>query len=376
MATGRHGPEANPMVEDRTPNDATCAVPDANSAIVRVDVLRKFREIVTGLGGDADELLARIQVDPQILKNRHAVIPYRSLVVLLETAASELRCPDFGMRLAKAQGGVKVLGPLEYVMSNSPTVRAAFRYCARYIQVYGTGSQLRSQVGYTPDAVLFQLRMLLAGLPSQPQNVERALLLTQDIALTISHGQVRASEVWLTHSPVADPARYREHFGTEVRFGQRLNGIFFSDRDLDLPIPNVDPQIYEISTHFIQQNFPLSQGVLSTRVRLLVERMLVNGDSDLGGVASLLGMQLRKLQRCLRAEGQSLESIQESVRQQTVLRYLEQSSLPLVEVAKLLGYSDRSTLSRSCQRWFSLTANEIRAGARRRDGGDAEKASA
>jgi AraC-like DNA-binding protein len=286
------------------------------------------------------------------------------LVILLETAASSLCCPDFGMRLAKAQGGVKVLGPLEYAMRNSPTVREAFRYCARYIQVYGTASQLRSQPGVAPDALFFQLRMLVARLPAQPQNIERVLLLTQDIALTISHGQVRASEVWLTHSPQSHPDRYREYFGAEVRFRQSMNGICFTNCDLDRPIPSVDAQIYEISTAFIQKNFPLNHGVLTTRVRATVERMLSNRSFSLGDVAAVLGMQGRTLQRHLRAEGQSLESIQESVRRETVLRYLEHSTLPLFQIALLVGYADTSILSRSCQRWFSLTATEIRAGAR------------
>lgn len=336
---------------------------DAGAAIVRVDALRKFHEIVTELGGDAHKLLAAAQIDADILSNSHAVLPYRSLVVLLEAAASSLRCPDFGMRLAKAQGGVKVLGPLEYVMRNSPTVREAFRYCAKYIQVYGTASQLRSKTGLSPDALFFHLRMLVARLPVQPQNIERVLLLTQDIALTISHGKVRASEVWLSHAPVSHPNRYRDCFETEVRFGQSMNGIFFAEHDLDLPIASADEQVYEISTAFIQKNFPLNRGVLTTRVRSTVERMLPHRTLSLGAVASVLSMRCRTLQRHLQAEGQSLESIQESVRREAALRYLRESALSLFQIARLLGYADTSILSRSCQRWFSLTATEIRGGA-------------
>jgi AraC-like DNA-binding protein len=337
---------------------------NAGAAIVRVDALRKFHEIVADLGGDARQLLAEAQIDSDILNNRHAVIPYRSLVILLEAAASSLRCADFGMRLAKAQGGVKVLGPLEYAMRNSPTVREAFRYCAKYIQVYGTASQLRSKPGFVPDALFFHLRMLVSRLPAQPQNIERVLLLTQDIALTISHEKVRANEVWLTHAPVSHPDRYRDYFGAEVRFGQSMNGIFFSEHDLDLPIPSVDEQVYEISTAFIQKNFPLNRGVLTTRVRASVERLLSHRTLSLGAVASLLGLRCRTLQRHLRAEGESLESIQDSVRRDVALRYLKHSTLPLYRIARLLGYADTSILSRSCQRWFSLSATEIRVGAR------------
>src|SRR5262245_45422287 len=85
---------------------------ERGAPMVRVDSLRKFPDIVSRLGGNARELLAQAQIDPAVLNKRHAVIPYRSLVHLLERAAAELACPEFGMRLAAAQGGVKILGPL------------------------------------------------------------------------------------------------------------------------------------------------------------------------------------------------------------------------------------------------------------------------
>lgn len=365
------------MTEDRKPEAATdSGALEVGTAMVRVDALRKFPEVVRRLGGDANSLLAKVQIDPAILNNRHAVIPYRSLVHVLERAATELRCPDFGMRLATAQGGIKVLGPLEFAMRNSRTLREAFRYCAEHVQVYSTASHMRVKAGHAPDALFFQLEILLGRLPPHPQSVERALLLTQDIALTISQGQVRAREVWITHEPLSPPARYREYFGTEVRFGQSMDGLFFTDRDLDLPIPNIDSQIYELSTDFIENRFPSADAVLSTRVRTIVERLLLEGECTYSSVASMLGMHPRTLQRRLRSEGESVESIKDSVRRDIALRYLKQSSMPLIRVAKMLGYSETSTLSRSCFRWFSLSPRQLRAGATRSAGDEQTKESA
>jgi len=352
------------MSEHRKPDAAAdSGALEAGSAMVRVDALRKFPEVVTRLGGDPNSLLAKVQIEPAVLNNRHAVIPYRSLVLILERAATELRCPDFGMRLATAQGGVKVLGPLEFAMCNSRTVREAFRYCADHVQVYSTASHMRITPGLAPGALFFQLEILVGRLPPHPQSIERALLLTQNIAQTVSQGQVRAREVWITHEPLAPPARYQEYFGAEVRFGQRMDGLFFTERDLDLPIPNVDAQIYELSTDFIENRFPSADAVLSPRVRTIVERLLLEGDCTYNSVASMLGMHPRTLQRRLRSEGESVESIKDSVRREIALRYLKQSSVPLIRVAKMLGYSETSALSRSCYRWFALSPRQLRAGA-------------
>src|ERR1700676_4318292 len=118
------------------PTDTTTA--DTSAAVVRVDALRKFRQVVDGLGGDPEVLLANAQIDSAALENRHAVISYRMMVHLLERAASELKCPDFGIRLAAAQNGAKVLGPIEVVMANSNTLGDAFRYCAAHLQAYSS----------------------------------------------------------------------------------------------------------------------------------------------------------------------------------------------------------------------------------------------
>ena len=63
------------------------------------------------------------------------------MVHLLERAASELKCPDFGIRLASAQNGAKVLGPIQVVMANSNTLGDAYRYCAAHLKAYSSAVQ-------------------------------------------------------------------------------------------------------------------------------------------------------------------------------------------------------------------------------------------
>src|SRR5215468_1641320 len=131
------------MVDVKRPerDGSDAGVQDGGTGMVHVGLLHRFNEVVTQLGGDPSALLLKSQVEPAALQNRHAVIPHRTFVKLLERAASELSSPDFGMRLAAAQGGVKVLGPLGYVMRNSQTVRDAFRYCIEYVRAYSTAAQ-------------------------------------------------------------------------------------------------------------------------------------------------------------------------------------------------------------------------------------------
>jgi AraC-like DNA-binding protein len=327
--------------------------------MVRVDALRKYAEVVAQLGGDPDALLAKFQIDPAILSNRHAVIPYRSFVHLLERTAAELSCRDFGMRLAAVQGA-KVLGPLEVAMRNSGTVREAFSYCAEHVRAYSSGTRICIEDDRAADTVFLRFEILLSRLPHHPQTVEHALLNTQYNLRDMSGGQVRAREVWFTHEALAPMAAYRANFGATVRFGQSMNGLLISRRAFDLPIPNGDPQLYELATNFIEHRFPPAEPSVSTRVRAAIERLLPAGSCSYAGVASMLGMHPRTLQRRLRAEGACFESIKDDVRRDIALRYLQQPAIPLIRVAELLGYSETSVLSRSCYRWFAASPRQLR----------------
>src|SRR5690242_7129888 len=156
---------------------------DGGTAMVHAGLLLQFREVVAQLGGDASALLLKSQIDPAALDNRHAVVPQRNFVRLLERTAAELSCPDFGMRLAAAQGGVKVIGPLGYVMRNSRTVRDAYQYCIEYVQAYSTAATMSFEESNAEGSVFLHLETFLGKPPNHPQTHERALLLTQLIAL-------------------------------------------------------------------------------------------------------------------------------------------------------------------------------------------------
>jgi AraC-like DNA-binding protein len=329
---------------------------------VRIDALQDFNELVASLGADPRVLLRASQIEPSLLENKNGVISYRLMVQLLERAAIELRCPDFGMRLAATQavqGPTKLLGPVDVAMRNSPTLGDAFRYCADHIQAYNRALRICFEK-LPDDSTVFMLFEIVLGLPRQQQAVEHSLALTQHAMLAISRGQARAREVWFTHDPVAPAAIYRANFNATLRFGQSMNGLVFDEQDLNLPVPDPDPQLYEMATCFIDDRFPIAAMSLSTRVRIIVAHLLLEGDCTHERVASALGLHPRTLQRRLREEGGSFEAIKDNLRRDVALRYLTQPNVPLVRVTEILGYSETSVLSRSCHRWFSASPRKLR----------------
>ena len=128
-------------------------------------------------------------------------------------------------------------------------------------------------------------------------------MLTQLIAREITQGRAAAREVWFKHKPMIPLPLYRKYFGVAVLFGRPLDGMLFTNAALDLPIPNTDDQLYELTTDFIEQRFPAIDAPLNLRVRTIVAHLLLDGDCNCGEVAARLNMHPRTLQRRLRTAG-------------------------------------------------------------------------
>ncbi|HSW15306.1 MAG TPA: AraC family transcriptional regulator [Solimonas sp.] len=345
------------------------AKPQADdTGTVRTGTLGRLQELVTALGGDASALLGKSQIDAALLADENGAVAYRSLAQVLEHAAAELACPDFGMRLAAAQarqGATKALGPMGVAMRHAPTLREALQYLVHHMHACSTATRLCMEKLPGDGRVFMAFEIVPANPAQQRQAVEHALALTRHVVDAISKGQARVSEVWFSHAPLNPTSVYRANFGATARFGQSMNGLFFEERDLDLPVPERDAQLHEIATSYIERRFPGVPMRLSTRVRIIITHLLADSSCSHERVAARLGLHPRTLQRRLRDEGESFEGIKDQVRRDVALRHLGQANISLVKMTEILGYSETSVLSRSCLRWFSASPRQLRKGQRR-----------
>lgn len=349
--------------EEHDPSRIAAQDKTEQRAAVRGATLLGFRDLALSLGSEPESLLRDCGIDATVLDDPNGFIAFPAMAQLLERAAQRLDCPDFGLRLAAAQaaqGATRILGPLDVAMRNSPTLGDAFRYCAEHMSACSTATRITLEELPRERRVLMQFEQLAGSEAATPQSIEHGLAATQYATRALSGGRASAREVWFTHKPIASAAVYRASFNATVRFNQSVIGLFFSAQDLSLPVPEADPQLYEIATSYIDDRFPAATSSLGSRVRAMIARLLVEGDCSPERVAEALGLHLRTLQRRLREEGLSFEGIKDSVRRDVALRYLQQPNIPLVKVTEILGYSETSVLSRSCHRWFAASPRQLR----------------
>ena len=333
---------------------------EARFDLVHSDTIRFFPELVKDLGGDSEALLRKAGVDPKAVLERGSILEYRAVIELFEIAATELRCADFGLRLAARQGGTQVMGPIGVAMKNSKTLGQALGYCAKQIQAYCLATRVRFVPDRTNHKLFIGLEILLDGVADRAQIVEHGLLLASLNVIDITGAAARVRQVSFCHPPLSSRKIYQDAFGCGVLFGAVADGIVLEESDLLCPVIDPDEQLYEMATSFIASHYPPNAPPMHAQVRALINRYLGGEDCTNERVAADLWIHPRTLQRRLRSEGKSFESIKGEVRRELLMRYLLHPDMSLGNVAEKLGYADQSVLTRSCYRWFCVSPRKLR----------------
>jgi len=330
------------------------------AAMVRVEAVRGYRELVAELGGDPVRLLRAAKIKSAAFDQPASFVSFRAVVQLLERSARDLACPDFGFRLAERQD-IGILGPLAVAMRSSATVGEAMRCASKYVYVYNAAIGFSVQVDNRSDQALFTFEVLSEHGPHCAQMIEHGVGITCRILSMLSAGRSHPNRVWLPHPAVGSRATYRRHLGAPVEFTAPRAALAIDRGDLELPLSEHNEELRALAVDYLNVQFPTRHTSLPVQVRTVIERLLGTGACGYAEVADALSMHPRTLQRRLREEGTTFEDIKEQARRDLAQRYLAHPEVPLAQVTALLDYREQSALTRSCRRWFQTTPRALRA---------------
>src|SRR5882724_8313406 len=186
--------------------------------VVHARMLRFFPDLVHQLGGNPKRLLLQLGIySPKQLSDGRSGATYRQLVHLIELAAAELRCPDFGMRLATLQNGSGMFGPLGLVMKNWRTFGDALDYVSKHTYAHSLAARIWLRRSCSRKIVFVGHDILLGRIPNKSQAMEQIMLLGHLAAMQITGGHARVRRVHFRHQPVSSLSIYRRYFGCTVR---------------------------------------------------------------------------------------------------------------------------------------------------------------
>lgn len=326
---------------------------------LRAQSIVGFASLVKELGGNPLRLLQAAGLDPAQLEQPDIYISHRAFIQLLEDAADELRCPDFGLRLLDRQD-LSVLGPIALAAQNAENLREALDCFARYIHVQGSALSLnllpQADRGQVMIAVDLKLRRQIA----RRQQMELAVGLAHKAIELLTGGACKPLAICMPHSRIAPLRSYRERLRGKILFEQPGAGIRIARRDLDLPVNDRNPELAGAALSYLQSQYGRGEERLAVRVRALIRPLLAAGRCGVDNIAASLAMHPRTLHRRLTREGARFEEIKDYVRREMARSLIAQEGLSMTQIAGALGYAEQSALSRSCVRWFGDSPRRLR----------------
>lgn len=329
--------------------------------MIRGASLRGFVGLVEELGGDAEQFLERFSIPPAALTSEAEVVPITSHDLMLDAVAHDLRCPDFGLRLAARQD-LGILGRLALAIETSSTAGEAVECVSRFLFVHSPALSIRVEPdpwGHRAVAAL-TYRKDPRESPYSAQATELGVALFHQVALALLGSLVGLRSVELPHQPLSPVSRYTEFFGADVRFGRPVAALRVERRAFDAEFGSADAAIRRFAVRYLEVHHTDPEHLVSTRVRRALAGSVGSTQPSIAGVARLLAMHPRTLQRRLAAESTGYEAILDDVRQELALRYLGTTDLPLGQVAAMAGFSGQSGLSHAVRRWRGVSPSEMR----------------
>ena len=326
--------------------------------LIRAANLNGVIELVTELGGDPYSLLARFHIDPELISNPEAYVPFRSVTQVFEQAAKEYSCPDFGLRMVRWQG-LGMLGPVAVIARNSDTVLEAFQSLMRYLHVHGPALKCNFLGRNTAGDYCYDYRMDESMSETIVQGYELSLINAAHILRLLAGQTARPARVYFTHAPLSPQRVYTKAFGCPVEFNAAYYGFDFKEGDMHRALVGADTHTRQLAKQFLESYHPLNTNI-SDRVVELIHRLLSTGHCSLALIAEQLAMHPRTLQRALRECDTSYETLLDDIRRGKAREYIAQTSIRFSQISALLGYTDQSTFNRACRRWFGCTPKALR----------------
>lgn len=330
--------------------------------MIRAASLRGFGPLVERLGGDPAELLARFGIGADVLESDDAMVPITAHDLMLDAAALQLDCPDFGLQLASSQD-LGILGPLALAIESSSTPAEALQCASQYLFVHSPALKISLEpdpLGHR-QVVALTYRKDLRESPYSPQAMELGLGVFGRVAEMLLGARTGLRSVILPHPPLSPIRRYTDFFGAEVQFGPEPAALRVERHVLEERFRSADAAIRRVAMEHLASHYSDPEATVAAQVRAVLADRLGTAPTSLGQVARLLALHPRTLQRRLAAEDTGFEALLDDVRRTAAGRYVTGTDLPFTQVAAIVGFAEQAAFSRAVRRWFGASPRELRA---------------
>ncbi len=292
---------------------------------------------------------------PQTLLSAAQADQLYSCAVELYQAERERRNAHLGIELGQRLELVS-LGMFGYALMTSATVGELLNLLLRYVRAILPSVQLNSE----RQAGNLRLQVEAAHLPARLRDFYIDVLFS-----AVQHNLMvlapQAAQGLAVELPYAADAEIATTFAGRVSFDQASAALSVDSAVLTIAIDSSDSVAQSVFRRHCDRIIAHDShaGLVSEQVKHQLMRCRSHFP-NCAEVARQLNLSESTLRRKLAQEGSRFQPLLDQVRYRLALEYLQQTDLPVAEIALLLDFDNATNFRRALRRWCGKTPRQLR----------------
>lgn len=325
-----------------------------------------IRQLLFGaesMGASLNDLLPAVQLSEADLADSERRLPWKEGLRIWEAVLAATGDKAFGLHIGK-NVTTSMAGLVGHMMERSKNLIEASRVLEHYLALAYEMFEVRSLM--EGQKLVLSIQPIEVWRTHSPETARQAVDMSfasiLHIVRLLTGRSFLPERVDFTSAPPKNIEEYKVIFGPELRFLQKENRMVFRESDGLAPVIGYNQEILnslqQIAAAKLQELF--KEPEMHVSVEKWIAEHWKKGFPQIGEVAKALHVSVRTLQRRLREEGTSFHRIVETSHQQLAQSLLQKTSLPVAEIAFMLGYADPQAFRKAFRRWTGTTPLEVR----------------
>lgn len=329
------------------------------SGQMRASNLQGFSDYARSRGGDPWRILERHGVEPRALADPDVHINCQQVVDVFEYCGTLFDDSLFGLRFGQLQDA-DVFGCVTALCRAAPDFRSAIGCLVDYIPVVQSPeADLELVEGQDTAELRWNVKTDM-GINDQANY--QALVLMLKLLRSVGGKSFTPAYVRIAvDARPRDVPEIESLIACHVHNRAERNAIGFPAHVLDQPIASANRLIYRLLGGYLARLKLVNRANIVERTASYVRGALPVGNCSIERCAEKLGLSVRTLQARLAAHDVSFSDLVEEQREKLARIYLQQTRMPLDEVAERLGYGEQTSFGRAFKRWTGTTPRKFRA---------------
>ena len=310
------------------------------------------------LGVEPASVFKRVGIDQAAFTDVANRLPFDRVGRLLNECVAATSCPHFGLLLGM-RSGPAAAGIAGHLFRHAESVHAALHLLIAHLHLHDRGGVVALTSRGAAD-VEFSYVIYHPNTPGTPLILDACITIACSIMRCLCGARWTPSEVMLSRERPRNIGPYRSFFRAPIRFDAPRSGLLFPACHLDQTIAGADPvarmRLLKLAAE-LEAARPSTVTELTVRA---LSRMVIAMPPSGDKVAEVLGIKPRRLRERLEAEGSSVKELLADLRCELARQLLEESHMPIGDIASTLHYSKPGAFSRAFKGWTGKTPRQWR----------------